>query len=159
MSFDEIIKILVTITLFEMMLVVGLRAELAEILDTLKNWKMVARAAVANYLIVPGITAALLMLFDVSPMVAIGLVIVAVCPGAPYGPPFAAIARADVAASVGLMVILAGSSAVISPILLNGVLPWVAGSEAPRLDVTGVLLVLLITQLLPLLIGLLVKGR
>ena len=90
-------------------------------------------------------------------MVAAGFLILAVCPGAPYGPPLAGIARANVPVAVGLMVILAGSSAIISPVLLGMLLPWVAGGEAPRIDLVGMVGALLITQLLPLLLGLVVR--
>jgi BASS family bile acid:Na+ symporter len=157
MSLDQLIHLLVTITLIEMMVLIGFRATFAELLETIRNWRLVARAAAANYLLVPAVTIVLLLLFAAIPMVATGFLILAVCPGAPYGPPFAGIARASVAAAVGLMVILAGSSAIISPLLLYLLLPWIAGGDAPRVDVMAMLAALLGTQLLPLLCGLLVK--
>ena len=57
------------------------------------------------------------------------------------------------------MVILAGSSAVVSPLLLKVLLPLVASGEAARIDPFGMMSALLITQLLPLLLGLLVRHR
>ncbi len=90
-------------------------------------------------------------------MAATGFLILAVCPGAPYGPPFAGIARANVSAAVGLMAILAGSSAIVSPVLLNVLLPIVSRGEGARIDLIAMLGALLITQLLPLLVGLLVR--
>jgi bile acid:Na+ symporter, BASS family len=113
----------------------------------------------ANYLLFPGVTIALLMLFDVGAMVAAGFLVLAVCPGAPYGPPFAAIARANVPAAVGLMAILAGTSTIISPTLLHVLLPWVSGGEAPQISLIEMLSALLVTQLLPLLLGLMVRHR
>ena len=50
--------------------------------------------------------------------------ICAVCPGAPYGPPFTGMAKGKVGVAVGLMVILAGSSALVAPLLLHGLLPF-----------------------------------
>jgi BASS family bile acid:Na+ symporter len=44
-------------------------------------------------------------------MVAAGFVVLAVCPGAPYGPPFTAIAKGSVAVAVGLIVSLLGTLA------------------------------------------------
>ncbi len=157
MSLDRLINILVTITLIEMMVLIGFRATFSELVQTARNWRLVAQALAANYVLVPGVTVALLILFEATPMVSAGFLILAVCPGAPYGPPFAQIARADVATAVGLMVILAGSSAIISPVLLYLLLPWISGGEAPRIDFVAMLAVLLSTQLLPLLFGLLVK--
>ena len=157
MSLDRSINILVTITLIEMMVLIGLRATFSELVDTVRNLRLVASAVAANYLLVPGVAVVLLILFDASPMVAAGLLILAVCPGAPYGPPFAGIARANVPVAVGLMVVLAGSSAIISPVLLRVLLPWVSGSDVPHIDLIAMLGTLLVTQLLPLLLGLLVK--
>ena len=154
MSLDRLINILVTITLIEMMVLIGLRVKFADIVSTSRNWTLVARAAVANYLLVPSLTVVLLLLFGVNAMVTAGFLVLAVCPGAPYGPPFAGIARADVPEAVGLMVILAASSAILSPLLLRVLLPWAADGEAPQIDPFGIVGVLLITQLLPLMVGL-----
>lgn len=157
MSLDRLINILVTIALIEMMVLIGLRVKFADIVSTSRNWTLVARAAVANYLLVPSLTVVLLLLFGVNAMVTAGFLVLAVCPGAPYGPPFAGIARADVPEAVGLMVILAASSAILSPLLLRVLLPWAAGGEAPKIDSFGIVGVLLITQLLPLMVGLVTR--
>ena len=57
------------------------------------------------------------------------------------------------------MAILAGTSTIISPALLHVLLPLVAGGEAPQIDLVGMLGALLATQLLPLLLGLVVRHR
>jgi BASS family bile acid:Na+ symporter len=114
MPVDRLINILVTITLIEMMVLIGLRAMFAELVQTARNLPLVARVVAANYLFVPGVAVGLLILFDTAPTVAAGFLVLAACPGAPFGPPFAGIARANVPVAVGLMVILARSSAPIS---------------------------------------------
>jgi bile acid:Na+ symporter, BASS family len=157
MSLDQLINLLVTITLMEMMVTVGLRVTFAELGETARNWRLVARAALANYVLVPAVAILLLLLFHAPPLVAAGFLILAVCPGAPFGPPFAGIAKANVPQAVGLMVILAGSSAVVSPLLLFVLLPWLSAGEPLRLDAAGMVATLLVTQLLPLLAGLLVN--
>ena len=53
------------------------------------------------------------------------------------------------------MVILAGSSAVISPLLLSVLLPLLSHDSAQRIGLIAMLEALLLTQLLPLLLGLL----
>jgi len=159
MSLDRLLNVLVIITLIEMMVLVGLGVTFAELVDTGRNWRLVARAMAANYLFVPGAAIVLLILFAATPAVASGFLILAVCPGAPFGPPFARIARANLPVAVGLMVILAGSSSVVSPVLLRLLLPWVSGGNAPPMDLNGMVAALLGTQLLPLLFGLLVRHR
>jgi BASS family bile acid:Na+ symporter len=156
-SLDRLINILVTVALIEMMVLIGLRVKFADIVNTSRNCPLLARAAVVNYLLVPGLAVVLLLLFGVNAMVAAGFLVLAVCPGAPYGPPFAGIARADVPEAVGLMVILSASSAVLSPLLLQVLLPWATGGEVSEIDPSGIIGALLITQLLPLMVGLVTR--
>jgi BASS family bile acid:Na+ symporter len=157
MSVDRLINLLVTVTLVEMMVTVGLRVTFAELAATVRNGGLVGRALLANYLLVPAVAVLLLLMFQAPPLVAAGFLILAVCPGAPYGPPFTAIANGHVPQAVGLMAILAGSSALVSPLLLYVLLPWLSGGAAPAVDAAGMVGTLLITQLLPLLAGLLVN--
>jgi bile acid:Na+ symporter, BASS family len=150
MSTDQVINVLVTVTLIEMMASIGLGVTVADLLATARDWRLAGRAVVANYVCVPAATVALLLLFDPHPLVAAGFLVLAVCPGAPYGPPFAGIARGNVPVAVGLMVLLAGSSAVLAPLLLYYLLPLMAGDERLTVDATRIVVTLLVTQLLPL---------
>src|SRR5262249_52032128 len=134
MTVDQLINVLVTITLIEMMVAVGLGVTFADLAGVAGNWRLAGRAALANYVCVPAATVGPLPLFDAHPMVAAGFLILAVCPGAPYGPPFTAVAKGNVPLAVGLMVILAGSSAVIAPVLLHYLLPLLAGDEPLQVD-------------------------
>ena len=157
MPIDKLINILIIITLFEMMVAIGLGVRLAEIKEVARNPGLVTRAALANYFLVPVFVLGLLFLFHPAPLVSAGFLIVAVCPGAPYGPPFTAIARKNVTAATGLMVILAGSSAVAAPLLLYLLLPVMAGTERLNVDTSRILITLLMTQLVPLCTGLLIR--
>jgi BASS family bile acid:Na+ symporter len=158
MSLEGLINLLVTITLIEMMVLIGLQVPFTALVDTVRDWRLIAGAVVANYLLVPALAVVLLVASDASPMVAAGILVLAVCPGAPFGPPLVGMARGEVAQAVGLMALLAGSSAIVSPLLLQVLLPWVAGSETLRIDAAGIVVALLTTQLLPLLFGLLVRN-
>src|SRR4051812_42796909 len=153
MTLDQLINVLVTITLIEMMAAIGLGVTFADLAGVVRNWRMIARATLANYVCVPAVTVGLLLLFEVHPLVAAGFLILAVCPGAPYGPPFTVIAQGNVAGAVGLMAILAGSSALLAPILLSLLLPLVSGNEPLTVDATRIVVTLLVTQLLPLCVG------
>jgi BASS family bile acid:Na+ symporter len=150
MTAERLIRILVTVTLVEMMAAIGLGVTFADLAGVARNGRLLARAALANYLCVPAVTLGLLLLFQARAGVAAGFLIVAVCPGAPYGPPFAAIARGNVAAAVGLMVILAGSSALLAPVLLQVLLPLASEGDQPVVDAARMVGTLLLTQLLPL---------
>jgi bile acid:Na+ symporter, BASS family len=152
---DQLINVLVIITLIGMMASIGLGVNHAELLGVARNWRLVAQAAVANYIFVPAITIALLALFQpADPMVSVGFLILAVCPGAPFGPPCVKIAGGNVPAAVGTMVILAGSSAIAAPLFLYFMLPWLSAEGALRVDAGKIVKTLLVTQLMPLSVGL-----
>ena len=157
MSADRVINILVTITLIELMVTIGLGVTFADVARVARNGSLVARAALANYFLVPAATVGLLSLFHTPPLVAAGLLVAAVCPGAPYGPPITAMAKGNVPISIGLMVMLAASSAIVAPLLLNVLLPVTSGEELSRVDVGRMVGALLLTQLIPLAIGLTIR--
>lgn len=159
MTADQITSALVTITLVEMMLTIGLGVQVAELVRVARDWRLVIRAALANYLLVPAATLGLLMLFDPHPMVAAGFLVLAVCPGAPYGPPLTALAKGSMPVAVALMVLLAGSSAVFAPLLLS-FLPSLVSADAPlEIDAMQIAGTLLLSQLLPLAAGIAVRWQ
>lgn len=159
MTLDQVINLLATVTLFEMMVAIGLGVAVVDVLSVVRNGWMVLRAALANYVLVPGVVVGLLLLMNSQPLVAAGFLIAAVCPGAPYGPPFTSLAGGKVPQAVGLMVLLAASSALLAPLLLSLLLPVIAGDEIPRVDPIRIVTALLFTQLLPLLIGLIIRRQ
>jgi BASS family bile acid:Na+ symporter len=108
----------------------------------------------ANYVIVPLVALGLLELFQANPMVSVGFFILAVCPGAPIGPPLTAIARGNVPWAIGMMVVLAGLSAFLSPALLGAWLTRIAPDGDLHIDYLAIVRTLLVTQMLPLAVGL-----
>lgn len=157
MSIDRSINVIVIITLVEMMVATGLSVTFVDVTGVVRSWRLVLRAALANYVCVPVATVGLLLLFDPSSMVAAGFIILAVCPGAPYGPPFTAIAKGNVTIAIGLMVILAGSSAIVAPLLLDYLLRLISSDRPLEVNSTRIVGTLLATQLVPLFVGIAVR--
>lgn len=153
MASDRLINVLVFLTLFQLMITIGLGITAQQVVAVAKSRRMVASAALANYVFVPACALALQMLFHWPPLLAAGFLITAVCPGAPYGPPFAGLAGGNVPAAIGLMTLLAGSSAIVSPLLLGVAMPLVAKDEPLTINALKLDEALFLTQLLPLAIG------
>jgi BASS family bile acid:Na+ symporter len=158
-AIDQIVSLLAAVTLIEMMATLGLGVNASDVLRVSKHRELLLRALLANYIIVPGAALLLLLLFNTGPMVAAGFLIIALCPGAPYAPPFTAMARGNVTVSVGLMVLLAASSAILAPLLLGILIPVVAGSAAVKINVVKMIGTLLGAQLLPLCLGIWIRDR
>ena len=143
--------------LVTIMLSMGLQVNIQAVLTAARPARRVAFALLANDLLVPAVTFGLLYVFQADPMVAVGLLVLAVCPGAPVGPPITAVARGSVPLAIAIMVILAGLSGLLSPALLGVLLARVAPDSGLRIDYEGIVRTLLITQMLPLASGLVIR--
>ena len=154
-----LVKILTLAGLVAIMLAMGLKVKLDEVLVSARKPLPVALSLLANFVLVPLVTVGLLYLFQTNPLVSIGFLILAVCPAAPVGPPFAAVARGDVPFAIGQMVILAGLSAFVSPALLGALLPRIAPDTDLHVDYLAIVENLLVAQLLPLAAGLAIRRQ
>jgi BASS family bile acid:Na+ symporter len=150
----ELIRLLILPGLVAMMLAMGLRSSPGEVLASLRDLRGSAAGLLANFVLVPAATLGLLYAFDAVPLVSAGFLILAVCPGAPVGPPFAALARGDVAYASGQMVLLAAASTLLSPALLDLLLARILPAGGLRVDYLAIVQTLAVSQILPLSIGL-----
>lgn len=153
MTIDRFVNALVVIALVEMMATIGLGVTFVELFSVLRNWRLMLGAMLANYVCVPAVAVALLLLLKTPSAIAAGILILAVCPGAPFGPPFTALAKGNVTTAAALMALLAGSSALVAPMLLHFLLPIVSGGEGLQVDTARIVSTLLATQLGPLCAG------
>jgi BASS family bile acid:Na+ symporter len=153
MDLATIVKLLTFVGLVAIMLAMGLKVRIDDVATSLKKPGPLALCLVANFVLVPAVTVGLLYLFNPDPDVWMGFLILAVCPGAPVGPPFAAIAKGDVPSAIGEMVILAGLSAFLSPALLSGLSAGLMPDANLHFDYLAIVQTLLVGQMLPLVIG------
>lgn len=154
MDTQRIIGLINVTALVAVMFSMGLQVTFGAVATATRSTRRVALGLIANYVLVPALTLGLLQLFHSDPMVAVGFLILAVCPGAPVAPPATTIAKGDVPWSIGLMVILGALSAVLSPVLLGRLIPWVAPDSTLAVDYLAIVRTLLVAQLMPLAAGL-----
>ena len=135
------------------MLALGLSLTLAQILHPLKDVNLVVRSLAANFVLVPLIAFGLKSVMGLDPSLGVGLILLATAAGAPFLPKLAQVAKADVAFSVGLLVLLMVVTVIYIPIVLPLLLP---GVSVNPVEIGRSLVVLM---LIPLAIGLGVKAR
>jgi predicted Na+-dependent transporter len=135
------------------MLSMGLSLTVSQILQPLRNTRLVIMALAANFVLVPALAFALSRIIPLEQDVQIGLLLLGTAAGAPFLPKLAQIAKANVAFAVGLMTVLMIVTIVYLPIVLPLLLPGV------EVDALQIALTLIVTMLVPLLIGLLIKAR
>ncbi len=157
MNAATLVNLLTLAGLVAIMLSMGFKVTFADVAAPMRMPRLVVAGLLANFVLAPVATAALLFLFDANPMVSMGFLILAVCPGAPLGPPFTAVAQGDVPYATGQMVILAGLSALLSPALLSLIIPQLFPEGDLQIDYLVIVKTLLISQMLPLGIGMSIR--
>src|SRR4051794_16390441 len=135
------------------MLSMGLSLSVSQIIQPLRNIRLVIMALAANFVIVPGVAFALSRIIPLEQDVQIGLLLLGTAAGAPFLPKLAQIAKANIAFAVGLMTMLIVVTIIYLPIVLPLLLPGV------EVDGGQIAVSLIVQMLVPLIIGLLVKAR
>ena len=135
------------------MLAMGMGLTMTQILQPLKNVRLVILALLANFVLVPLLAYAINRIIPLDQSLQIGLVVLSTAAGAPFLPKLVQGAKGNLALGVGLMVLLMVVTVVymplVLPLLLRGVTvnPW----EIAR--------TLILLMFLPLTTGLLINTR
>jgi BASS family bile acid:Na+ symporter len=131
----------------------GLGLTLAQIVQPLRNARIVITSAVVSHLLVPLIAVVVSRLFGIDEHLRHGLVLFALVAGVEIVPKLAGMAKADVALAVGLMIAQLGVTIIYVPLVLYLLLPEV------HFDHVSLLAKLCVIVGLPIGLGLFLKKR
>ena len=146
---------LMLISLMCLLLGVGLRTAFGAVFAVARQYRLVLRGLIANFVVVPCVFFLALRGLPVSPDVVIGLLVLAAAPVASAAPPFVGMAKGDLPYAVGLMLIVAFLCVPLTPLILAVCLP---PSEAGlEIDLWKIIQTLLTAQLIPLSIGMTIR--
>lgn len=148
-----IVKLSAIVFVLSSMLAMGLSLTIPQIVAPLKNLKLVILALAVNFVAVPLLVWGIQAVMSLDQDIYTGLLLMATAAGAPFLPKLAQTAKGDVAFSVGLMVLLMVVTIAYMPIVLPLLL---SGVEINPWDIAKSLI---LAMLLPLGIGLFMKGR
>jgi predicted Na+-dependent transporter len=148
-----IVQVSVLVFVVTSMLAMGLSLTVPQIIEPLKNVKLVFLALIVNFIAVPLVVWGIQAVMDLDQDVYTGLVLMATAAGAPFLPKLAQTAKGNVAFSVGLMVLLMVVTVVYMPVVMPLIL---TGVDVNPWDIASSLIFLM---LLPLAIGLFMKAR
>ena len=135
------------------MLAMGFNLTVSQIIEPLRNVRLVVLALVANFILVPILAYVILLIIPLEQGLATGLILMATAAGAPFLPKLAQAAKGNMAFSVGLMVLLMVVTIVYMPLVLPFLLQGV------EVDALAIAKSLIFLMLIPLIIGLFVKAR
>jgi BASS family bile acid:Na+ symporter len=149
------VKYTIMTSVILLMLGAGLSIPFGQVVELIKRFQLLARGLVANFLITPLLIYLSIRWLPLTPDVKIGIMLMAAAPVAPMVPPFAGMAKGDLAYSVGLMTIVALLSVPLTPLILSLALPKSEGGIV--LDPLQIIQTLLTVQLIPIGIGMAVR--
>jgi BASS family bile acid:Na+ symporter len=135
------------------MMSMGLSLTMKQILDPLKNTRLVILALAASFILVPIVAVIITLVLPLDESVGIGLILLSTAAGAPFLPKLSQAAKGNTAFSVGLMVLLMVVTIVYLPLVLPLLLQ---GVEVNPWDIAQSLIVMM---LIPLAIGLFIRAR
>lgn len=143
-------KLFTTAFVVTSMFSLGLRLTLSEIIQPLRDLRLLLMTLVANFVIVPLAAVLLANLLGLEEDLRIGLILISVVAGAPLVPKLAQIARANIPFAVASTALLVVGTVIYLPLVFPLVLPGI------RLDVIGIVRPLAIQIMAPLVLGLIV---
>ncbi len=146
-------QVLVLIFVLSTLFSVGLLVSARQVLAALQQRRSLAVALFANFVVLPGAALALCWGLQLAPPMQAALLLVATAPGSPVLLRLNEFARGDQARAVGLLVLLMSLTLVYQPLVLPMLLPGLSVSPMP------IARTLVLTVLLPLVLGLLLKAR
>src|SRR5512136_909303 len=135
------------------MLALGLSQTVKQIIEPLKNVRITISAIVASYIILPLLATSLARLFGFDPSLRYGMVLLAMAAGAEVGPIFTAKSNANVSLSGGILAMSIAITIFYMPLMIGVFLPDV------EVDVKHLVLKLILTIVVPLLLGLFIRSR
>ncbi len=135
------------------MLALGLSQTVKQIIEPLKNVRITISAIVASYILIPLLAALIARLFGLEPTLRYGLVLLAMAAGAEAGPIFTAKSNANVSLAGGILAMSIPITIIYIPFMIGVFLPDV------EVDVKHMVMKLVLTIVVPLLLGLLIRSR
>ena len=135
------------------MLAMGLGLTLAQIMQPLKNARLVILALLANFVLVPLLAYGISLIIPLEDSLKIGLMILAASAGAPFLVLEAQGAKANLALAVGIMTLLMVVTIFYLPLVLPLLLTDI------DVDAWAIAKSLIVLMLIPLILGLLVRSN
>jgi len=149
-------KLVAIVMLVSLTFSAGLQVKRSHLIAVLKDYGLLGRALLANFVLVPIFGVLLVRAFELNTYVATGVLLMAIAPGAP----FVLISTRKKGESLGFAVSLAflmpALSILMVPLTATLVLP---ASDAARVPALQLAMTLVLFQLVPLLVGILISDR
>lgn len=140
---------ILTVLMFDL----GLTLEGKDFLLVLKRYKAFIAGLAGQIVILPLIAWGIATLLHLSPLMSIGLVLIACCPGGSSSNVFSKLAKGDVALSVSLTAVSSIVTLFTIPLIIQVATASTGAAVGIQLPVRNLLMQNIVTMLLPILLG------
>ncbi len=140
---------ILTVLMFDL----GLTLEGKDFLLVLKRYKAFIAGLAGQIVILPLIAWGIASLLHLSPLMSIGLVLIACCPGGSSSNVFSKLAKGDVALSVSLTAVSSIVTLFTIPLIMHVATASTGAAVGIQLPVRNLLMQNIVTMLLPILLG------
>lgn len=140
---------ILTVLMFDL----GLTLEGKDFLLVLKRYKAFIAGLAGQIVILPLIAWCIASLLHLSPLMSIGLVLIACCPGGSSSNVFSKLAKGDVALSVSLTAVSSIVTLFTIPLIMQVATASTGAAVGIQLPVRNLLMQNIVTMLLPILLG------
>lgn len=160
MEANVLTEIFLPLSLAVIMFGMGLTLTLSDFKRILIYPKAVTLGLVNQLLLLPIVAFGFCVLFDLPPELAVGLMILAACPGGATSNLITHLAKGDAALSVTLTAISSVVTVASIPLIVNfAIVYFIPGGEQQQLNVLGTVIAVLFITIIPVSIGMMVKKK
>lgn len=152
MTFD--FTLIPTATLAAMMLALGMELQVQDFVRVFKSPTAALLGLLGQLVVLPTVALGLAVLLPLSSATALGLMLLAACPGGTTSNMFSSYARGDVALSISLTAFSGIAAPITVPIVIGLGFVLISGAAAPiQVSMLEMILTLLFSTAVPVLIG------
>lgn len=156
----ELARVVAPVILFVMMMGMGLGLSRRDFLNLVKTPTATLVGLVGQVILLPILGVAVALVFKLEPALALGVVILSLCPGGVASNTISFLIKGDVALSISLTVVSSCIAFISVPIGVGMALAyWQAGHQELQLPMADTVLKLFVITLIPLAIGMTLAKR
>ncbi len=155
-----IVKILALIMIVSTMIGAGLQVDRQRLVETLRQYSLLGRAFLTNFVLVPLVAILLVRFFHVESGVAIGIVLMSMAPGVPFLINFGGrAAGGSLSFAITIAFCFTALSVVTIPLTIALISVIIPSAPVPPIPAAKFLTTLVVFQLIPLILGALIGPR
>jgi BASS family bile acid:Na+ symporter len=154
---DILINVVLPISLAIIMLSLGISLTVADFVRVAQRPVAFGVGTIAQVILVPVTAFVIASTFGLPPELAVGIMLLSLCPGGVTSNMISKLAKGDVALSVSLTAVVSLLSILTVPILAAWAVVQFMGTDGPPVSVTELSLAVFLISTLPVLIGVLIR--